>query len=191
MGPPMLPRPDESGFPFDRLDPARPLVYISLGTVFNDNPDFFRACIAAFGNREMQVVMALGQRVTAADLAPIPDNIIVWPYVPQLEILPRANLFLTHAGMNSVHEGLYYDVPLLLVPQQLEQMMVAARVAELEAGLVVQNEQVTPERLQATAAQLMNEPRYRAGAAELGSALRAAGGLPRAVAAIEAFLGGR
>ncbi|MDX1613878.1 MAG: glycosyltransferase [Candidatus Promineifilaceae bacterium] len=191
VGPPIRPRPDQSGFPFERLDPERSLLYVSLGTVFNDNPDFFRQCIAAFGQREMQVVMALGEQVQAADLGTIPDNIIVWPYVPQLEILPQTSLFITHGGMNSVHEGLYHDVPLLLVPQQVEQGLVAVRVAEMGAGLVLHDGRATAAQLRAASNQVLNEPGYRASAAELGAALRATGGVPRAVAAMETFVGRR
>ena len=127
VGPTIACRPQALDFPWDVLDPTRPLLYASLGTVFNDNTPFYRLCVEAFGNSAYQVVLSIGQRVDVAALRPIPHNIIVRPHVPQLPLLERADLFITHAGMNSINEGLYYNVPLLLVPQQLEQALVAQR----------------------------------------------------------------
>lgn len=183
VGPPIGPRPDAPPFPFDRLDLHRRLIYISLGTVFNDNADFFQLCLRVFGGGEHQVVMSTGQHRSPAVLDSLPPNVIARPYVPQLEILQRASLFITHAGANSVHEGLYYGVPLLLAPQQLEQAMVAARVAELGAGLVLPRS-VTAGRLQGLTKRVLDDPSFRKRADTLGATLRDAGGVNGAADAI-------
>jgi len=83
------------------------------------------------------------------------------------------------------------DVPLLMVPQQLEQALVAARVSEMGAGLVVRPQKVTVDGLRGLAGRLLDEPGFRVGAAEIGAALRAAGGVERGVEAIEGFMNGR
>lgn len=182
-GPPIGPRPDAPPFPFEQLDPALPLIYVSLGTVFNNNPRFYSACVEAFAAGQQQVVISLGRQIDPASLGQLPPYIIASAYVPQLEILQRAALFITHAGANSVHEGLYHGVPLLLAPQQIEQAMVAARVAELGAGLVLSGE-ATVEQLQRQATRLLREVSFRQRADDLGASLRAAGGAARAADAV-------
>jgi MGT family glycosyltransferase len=190
VGPPMARTGADVPFPFAWLETgesARPLVYVSLGTVFSDNPLFFRRCLEAFAGLDVQVVISTGRRVSPAALEPVPANALVREYVPQLALLQRAALFVTHSGVNSVHHALYHGVPLLLVPQQLEQAMVAARVAELGAGLSLRPRQVSAARLRALAEELLNAPSFRARSARLGDALRAAGGAERAAEVIERF----
>ena len=143
VGPSLAARGDVGDFPLDRLN-GQPVIYISLGTLVNDHPDFFRACVDAFRESPYTVVMSIGDKVQRESLGSIPSNFIVRPFNPQLEILQHSALFITHAGMNSVHEGLYYDVPLLLAPQQAEQTFVALRIQELGAGLRLTDQ--TPER---------------------------------------------
>lgn len=180
VGPSIAPRTDTSGFPFDQLG-TKPLIYISLGTVINQNQDFYRQSIAAFRDSDYHVVMSIGQRTNIADLGEIPAHFIVRNFVPQLEILQRAALFITHAGLNSVHEGLYYNVPLVLVPQQVEQNYVAGRAEQLGAGVKLPNNQVTPQRLRETAARVLAASSFRQSAAKVGESLRNAGGYQRAV----------
>jgi MGT family glycosyltransferase len=190
VGPSIGARTDQP-FPFDKLNDSQPLIYISLGTVINANRDFFRACIEAFKDAPYQVVMSIGERVQITDLGTIPPNFLVLSSVPQLQILERAALFITHGGMNSVQEGLYYNVPLLVVPQQTEQAYVARRVEELGAGLLLGKEQVSAQRLKELSARLLGEPSFKEKAEILGASLRQAGGYRRAVDEIEQFLAAR
>jgi MGT family glycosyltransferase len=175
-------------FPFEKLSEDKPLIYISLGTVINTNRDFFRACIDAFRDAPYQVVMSIGERLRLADFGSIPANFIVMQSVPQLQILERSALFITHGGMNSVQEGLYYNVPLLVVPQQEEQGYVARRVQELGAGLMLANRQVTAQRLQALTERILHDDSVKEKAEILGASLRQAGGYRRAADEIEQFL---
>ncbi len=177
VGPSLAARGDAGDFPLDRLE-GQPVIYISLGTLVNNNPDFFRACLQAFADSPYTVVMSIGNQVARESLGGIPPNFIVRPFNPQLEILPRSALFITHAGMNSVHEGLYYDVPLLLVPQQAEQTFVALRIQELGAGLRLSGE--TPTAIRQAAERILNGTSFKQEAETLGKSLREAGGYQRA-----------
>lgn len=183
VGPPMPEGISEVDFPFDALDAERPLIYISLGTVFNDNPAFFRRCMEAFGATKNQVVLSLGNGLSPETLGDIPANFIVRAFVPQIEILKRADLFITHGGVNSVHQALYYGVPQLFFPQQVEQAAVAARIAELGAGILAR--QASASTLRSKAALLLGDSSYRVQAGALGSGLRGAGGVKKAADAIE------
>jgi MGT family glycosyltransferase len=185
VGPPDLDRVEEIPFPFDELADDRPLIYISLGTVFNKNPHFFRVCLAALDGMDVQVVVSTGRGVKVTELEPLPNNAIVRDYVPQQAILKRASLFISHSGANSVHHALYQGVPLLMVPQQLEQAQTAARIRELGAGLLLKRGQVTRERVRQMAQRLLNENSFRLRAASLGEALQKAGGAVSAAEAIE------
>ncbi|HVU14412.1 MAG TPA: nucleotide disphospho-sugar-binding domain-containing protein, partial [Phototrophicaceae bacterium] len=177
VGPSIAPRSDGGDFPLERLE-RKPVIYISLGTIRNDNLAFFRACLQAFADRPYTVVMSVGHKIDAQALDPIPPNFVVRTYNPQLEILQRSDLFITHAGMNSVHEGLYYGVPLLLVPQQQEQTFVALRMQTLGAGLKL--DAPTPDAIRAAAERILSDVRYRQNAAQLGETLRSGGGAARA-----------
>ena len=112
----------------------RPLVYISMGTVINDRPDFYTNCMEALKNQDVDVVISCGNAVDRESLGTIPGNIQVYPYVNQLDILSRADVFITHCGMNSVSESLYMATPMILYPQTNEQKAVARRVTEIGAG---------------------------------------------------------
>lgn len=186
VGPSIGTRTEPTDFPLDQLSEA-PLVYISMGTVFNDLPDFYRACFAALADLPCQVVMPIGRTLDRQALGEAPANFMLCTYAPQLQLLERAALFITHGGMNSANEGLLYGVPLLVVPQRGDQYMVAGRVAELGAGLPLFPQEVTAERLRGMVAHMLAQPSFRAQAQEVGQSLQAAGGYRRAADEIYAF----
>ena len=111
------------------------LIYISMGTVINDSVDFYKKCIEAFANTKYQVIMSVGNLINIEDLGAISDNITISRFVDQIAVLSQADVFLTHCGMNSVNESLYYKVPLVMFPQTSEQDGVATRVEQLGAGI--------------------------------------------------------
>ena len=112
-----------------------PLLFISLGTTpLNRRPDFFRMCLDAFGGSEWDVAMAVGDQTSLADLGTIAPNVRVRPFFPQLQVLRQTAVFITHAGMNSTMEALYFAVPMVAVPQQPEQAATARRLEELGLG---------------------------------------------------------
>lgn len=188
VGPSVAPRHEPVAFPFERLDPSRPLIYISLGTIFNTATDFYRACFRAFADQPYQVVLSIGQTVAEEVLGPPPANVIVRRYVPQLEILARSALFITHGGMNSASEALLEGVPLLIVPQVGDQFIVATHLAALGAGVALATREATADRLRGLAMHLLTDPGYRQQSERLGAMLRAAGGFVRAADEIEHFL---
>jgi MGT family glycosyltransferase len=177
----------DQALPFE-LENGRRLIYVSLGTIINENADFFRTCIEAFAGSDAFVVISTGRGLKPDSFGTLPDNILILDWVPQIEVLKRASLFVTHAGLNSVHDGLYFGVPLLLVPQQGEQTFTAIRVVELGAGLMLQKEQVNVESIRSSANQLLTDPHFKTEANRIGDTFRAAGGVSRAVDEIEALL---
>ena len=111
------------------------LIYISMGTVNNNLMPVYQACISALANTDYQVIMSVGNLISLSAFGETPKNIMIRPHVDQIAVLQKADVFVSHCGMNSVNESLYYGVPLVMLPQTAEQRGVAERVYQLGAGL--------------------------------------------------------
>lgn len=185
VGPSVVPRSNDS-FDFSHVD-AEHLIYISLGTVFNQAADFYKLCLAAFADTKHTVILSVGSRTRIEELGDIPANIIVAGYVPQLEVLQRAKLFITHGGMNSTSEGLYYGVPLIVLPQSADQPVIARRVAELGAGIELKQGSLTAGELREASERVLSDPSILKACGEIGDSFRAAGGYRQAVEEIFAY----
>jgi MGT family glycosyltransferase len=170
---------------------SQPVVYVALGTVHPMAPAFFRACVAALADADVQCVVSVGRQADLEALGPVPPNFVLRRSVPQLDVLARARAFVTHAGINGVNEGLYHGVPLVLVPQHLEQLLNARAVAARGAGIVldarVRGGAIAPGALRTAVDTVLTDQGYRAAAAALSSSMRAAGGYVEAVNQILAY----
>ncbi len=111
------------------------LVYISMGTVNNNLPRLYKDCITAFRDTEYQVIMSVGNSISSKQFGDLPENISVFQNVDQIAVLEKADVFISHCGMNSASESLYYGVPLIMLPQTSEQAAVAERIYQLKAGM--------------------------------------------------------
>lgn len=192
VGPSINPPPDNQQLPF-ALPEALPVVYISLGTIHTTHTAFFRTCFAAFGDYPAQFILSAGAQTDLQELGPIPANFMVRHSVPQLAVLQHCDAFITHAGMNSVHEGLYYGVPLVLIPHQFEQLLNARCVVARGAGLLIDNQvkhqPISTPVLRQALDQLLSEPHYRVAAQNIQQSLRATGGYQQAADEIQAYIG--
>ena len=159
---------------------GRRSVYLAMGTILTDQLPLYRACIRAFGESDLRVVMSVGSDENARRLGAVPSNVVVRARVPQLAVLAHTDVFITHGGMNSVHESLSSGVPMVVIPQTHEQGVVARQVASLGAGVVLSAGRVTPRRLRRAAERLLADSSYRERCRELGRDFRSAGGYTRA-----------
>jgi len=185
VGPSIVPRSHEP-FDFSHADTDQP-IYISLGTVFNHAVDFYKLCFAAFAETTYTVILSIGNQTQIAELGDIPANFIVRNYVPQLKVLQHAKLFFTHGGMNSTSEGLYHGVPLIVLPLGSDQPIIARRVAEIGAGIHLNQEGLTAADLREAAEHVLKDASIRKAGMEIGESFRAAGGYHRAVEEIFAY----
>jgi MGT family glycosyltransferase len=166
-----------------------PLVFISLGTTpLNDRPDFFRMCLEAFADTRWQVAMAIGDRISVSELGEIPDNVDVRAFFPQLDVLRHADVFLSHTGMNSTMEALYFGVPLVAFPLQPEQEANARRVEDLGLGRRLPAEALSPARIRAVTAAVSDDQVIRRKLSIMSQRVRRAGGSTAAADAIEHYL---
>ncbi len=114
----------------------------------------------------------------------------MYNYVPQLEILQHTDVFITHGGMNSSSEALYYGVPLVVIPVMGDQPFVAKRVEELGAGIQLDRTNITPEILREAVEMILDNKSFREKSRKIGESLHAAGGYRRAVDEIVTFTSG-
>ncbi|MDP4182025.1 MAG: glycosyltransferase [Bacillota bacterium] len=157
------------------------VVYISMGTINNDNIEFYNKCIEAFKGEEMKVVLSIGKKSGVERLQSIPDNFIIRDYVPQLEVLKRADVFISHAGMNSVTEALYFEVPIVAIPQANDQHMIARQIVMSGAGISLKADDITPEQLTNSVAHVLSESKFKETSRRIGKSFREAGGYKAAV----------
>ncbi|MDE3070670.1 MAG: hypothetical protein KGJ43_08075 [Acidobacteriota bacterium] len=163
------------------LDGYAEVVYVSLGTAFEQRPAFFRNSVRALARPGRRVILSIG-RVPERALGPLPQGVSAHARVDQIAVLRHADLFVTHGGFNGVQEGLVAGVPLLVFPQMREQALNADRVSELGAGLRLRRP--TARRIARLADRVLGDPAFRTRARELGGELRAAVDLDGAVDAV-------
>ncbi|SFS81707.1 macrolide family glycosyltransferase [Saccharopolyspora flava] len=179
---------DRDNEPYAPADPRRPLLFISLGTAFNQRPEFYRLCMEAFADSDWQVAMSVGSRIDITGLGEIPANFDVRPSFPQPAVLRHATAFVTHAGMNSTMEALHHGVPLVSVPQMPEQAANAARAAELGLGIKLDTDAVTAAELRASVDRISSDAEVRAHLDRMRELVRSSGGAPAGADALESFL---
>jgi MGT family glycosyltransferase len=187
VGPSIHPRHKASDFPLDKLGNEQPILYISLGSLYNNQPEFLKMCFEAFRKQPWQVVLSRGRHVDPAVLGPIPDNFLVSPYVPQLEILPRTQVFVTHCGPSSTMESLYYGVPMVAIPQMIEHAIIARRITEMGVGITLEKEAVNATMLRDAVERVASEAAFHKHAQQMQQITREAGGYQHAADVILQF----
>ena len=163
---------------------AEKTVYISMGTV-NRNPEFYRNCIHALAKTDWQVIISMGTNPEHLDH--LPDNIQIYETVDQMAVLSIADAFITHCGMNSASEGLYFKVPLILFPQTPEQGAVAKRTEELGAGIRLKS--IAEADILDALKQVLADPEYKNNAIKVSDSFHACGGASEAKAFLEEITG--
>lgn len=164
----------------------RKTIYISLGTVNNNMPKFFKNCITAFRDSEYNVIMSIGNLIEITELGEIPENFTIQNQVNQIEVLQCSDVFLSHCGMNSVNESLYYGVPLILFPQTSEQGGVANRVAQMNAGVFLKKDRV--DAIKEAVNSVVKNSTYKENASKISESFKKAGGAKKAANAIVDFI---
>ena len=156
----------------------RKRIYISLGTVNNKNIKFYKNCIKAFKDTSFDVIMSIGNSTNIKNLGNIPSNFKIENSVEQIKVLQETDIFITHCGMNSINESLYYGIPMVLFPQHSEQKMVAERVEKLGAGVMLKKDK--PEYIKSAVIKVINSNEYKENSKNISKSFHNAGGANRA-----------
>jgi zeaxanthin glucosyltransferase len=172
-------------FPWTRLT-GEPIVYASMGTLQNGLESVFSTIAESVGtHRGVQLVMSIGPAIDATRVCSLPSNAVVVSEAPQIELLKRSILCITHAGLNTVLESLAQGVPMVAIPVTIDQPGVAARIRYTQTGDFVPLKQLTAAKLSALIDQVLEKPEYRRNAKELQQAIVRTNGLEMAAVLIE------
>jgi len=168
---------------------AEKVVLVSLGSAFTKQPEFYRNCVKAFGDLPgWHVVLQIGRHVDPAELGDVPANVEVHSWVPQLAVLKKADLFVTHAGAGGSQEGLATVTPMIAVPQAVDQFGNADVLQSLGVARHLPTEEATPEALRTAALALVDDPEVARRLKDIQAEMAEEGGTSRAADLIEAEL---
>jgi len=172
-------------FPWQQLT-DEPIVYASMGTLQNGLVDVFRSITqAAIRLKELQFVLAVGGQLDPKQLGAVPANVLVVSLAPQIEVLKRSSLCITHAGLNTVLESLSAGVPMVALPVTNDQPGVAARIANKKLGVVISPQQASTESLVTAIKQVLGDPTFRNNVQKVQEAIRRTDGLSIAASILE------
>lgn len=144
-----------------------PLVYVTMGTVFNRVADAFQPVLGALADEPVRVLVTVGPTRDPATLGPAPRNVWVERYVPQAAVMPLADLVICHAGFNTTVAALAQGVPVLGLPLGADGYFNAFRVAACGAGLHIDMREATADLVRAAVRDVLGNPLYRANAQRL------------------------
>jgi UDP:flavonoid glycosyltransferase YjiC (YdhE family) len=153
--------------------PRRPTVFVTLGTVWNQDLSFFRAVLDSLASRPVSVIAALGPGRDPAELGPQPPNVRLCEFVPHAQVLGHCDLVICHGGAGSVLDALSAGLPLLIAPQAADHFYNAARVVAAGAGRSIPHGDLTPAAVSGEIDHLLQDARYRDAAASIAAEIAA------------------
>ena len=157
-----------------------------MGTLQNGLADIFRSITqAAIGLKKLQFVLAVGGQLDPKQLGAVPANVVVVSHAPQIEILRRSSLCITHAGLNTVLESLSSGVPMVALPITNDQPGVAARIANKKVGVVISPEHASPGNFAAAFDRVLGDSTFLANVQRVQESMRRTDGLSVAAGILE------
>lgn len=174
-------------FPWERLS-GEPLIYASMGTLQNGSEGVFRKIVEGAEAPGPQLVLSIGENLDPDQIGTVRANTILVKWAPQIELLRRATVCITHAGVNTVLESLAQGVPMVAIPVSHDHPGVGARITYTKAGIVIPFKELTAERLRGAVAEVTTNPIYRENAQRLQAAIQATNALDVAANLIESAL---
>ncbi|MFT4166713.1 MAG: glycosyltransferase [Microlunatus sp.] len=139
--------------------PDRPVVYLTLGTVFND-PDLARTVLDAIEDLPVSIVVTTGPGADPSLLGPRPSNVAVVQFVPQALVLPYASAVVSHTGSGTMLGALAAGVPQVCLPRGADQFANAERVLSVGAGVRLLPEELSAEGLRAAVQAVLHDQTY-------------------------------
>jgi UDP:flavonoid glycosyltransferase YjiC (YdhE family) len=165
--------------------PERPLVYVTLGTVYND-PELARTVLDAIQDLPISIAVTTGPGIDPALLGRRPANVAAAPFVPQALLLPLASAVVSHTGSGTMLGALAAGLPQVCLPRGADQFANAERLHAIGAGIRLLPDDVTPERLRAAVSSVLDDPAYADAATAMKSEIAA---MPSAADVLDDLVG--
>lgn len=182
IGPSLREENNADDFPWHLLDPVRPKVYLSLGTVNAERSQkFYSKVKEAFAEQDLQMILS----APADMLGTLPSNFVVQRFVPQLALLKKVDAVIFHGGHNTFCETLMQGLPAVVAPIKDDQPVIAEQLVRCGAGLRVHFDRVKSRDLAAVVQRILTEPQFRLAAQRMQNILRASGGAQEAIALLQ------
>jgi UDP:flavonoid glycosyltransferase YjiC (YdhE family) len=186
-------RPVPADAPAGELEPpwlaeltARPIIYFTLGTIFNlESGDLFERVLTGLSELPVSVVVTVGRELEPHVLGPQPANVHVEQYVPQSLLLPHCELVVSHAGSGSVVGALAHGLPMVLLPIGADQPLNAARCRELRVARILDPFRATAAEVSTAVSNVLSDPSYRHNAQRLRAEIEASPGPEHALRLLE------
>jgi len=184
---PLLPAPVSDAAPaWSSLLPGAPIVYFTLGTVFNmESGDLFTRVLGGLRDLPINVVVTVGQHIDPTEFGPQPANVLIERYIAQESILRHCSLVVSHGGSGSVLGALAHGLPSVLIPMGADQPLNAARCVQLGVARMLDPIAATPDTVRAAASTVLADPSYRRAAERLRDEFAALPGPAYAVGLLE------
>lgn len=172
----------------DGLGTARPLVYVTLGTAYADEPGLFRTVLDGVAAAGVDAVVTTGPTVDPGSLSGYPGNIRITRFVPQTLLLPRCTAVVAHAGYGTTFGAMRHGVPMVTIPiASPDNAINADRVGDLGAGIAIREDDRSPNAVQRALDEVINDVSYRQGAQRVAQDLAGTPGPEEAMRALEAI----
>ena len=170
----------------DQLNAAA-TVYLTMGTVWNQDLEMFRMVIDAVRGEDIALVVTVGRQNDPASLGPVPANVVVHRYVPQAVVLPRCDAVVAHGGAGTTIGALAFGVPLVIIPQGADQYANAERVVAAGAGRQLLRPELSIDAVRSALSAVLHDPEYRTAAARIQTEIHQMPDARQAVDTIEAL----
>ncbi|MEN8904628.1 MAG: macrolide family glycosyltransferase [Clostridiales bacterium] len=189
IGPSIGERKEMLNIPLDFFESENKTIYISMGTINNDLPEFYNLCIETFKDSKTNIILSVGEKIDMKMFSQkIPNNFIIKNYVSQLEILKKVDGFISHGGFNSVSESILNEVPLVVIPRLNDQFIIGKRVEELGVGILLKNEELNRDLLGTSVDKILKSKMYKDNCKKIKNSFNVAGGAEKGVEYITEFI---
>lgn len=168
---------------------SKPVIYVTLGTMFNSIKTF-ADILSALHGEDAEIIVTIGRDLDPADLGPQPNNVHLERYIPQSLILPHCDLVISHGGSGTIMASLALGLPLVILPQSLiaDQSWNGERCVARGVGRMLKPEQATPAAIRAAVRAVQTDPAYRRNAQAVAAEIAALPGLEHAVELLETLI---
>lgn len=176
---------DQIEIPYDKMQ--YPIVYVAMGSLAKDRK-FIERCIHAFGNKKVDLIVSVGNNLNLNTFQNLPSNIYLYHYVPQLDVLKHASLFISHGGMNSINEAMAIGVPMLVYPMFVDHFLIASQVEKCNVGRKIDIRKIKDDEFARIALDVMQDEMILNAVQKQKENMDIAGGAKRCCELIEQYL---